>query len=71
MMALKVARFVNVIPAGILTGNEFGGWAAVHPVLSSLPTRAHIQAEQAAYRRYRENPASSRYLPATSERGRE
>jgi uncharacterized membrane protein len=52
MMALKIARFVNLILAGMLTGNEFGGWAAVHPALSNLPARAHIQAEQAVYRRY-------------------
>jgi uncharacterized membrane protein len=51
-MALKVARFVNLILAGMLTGNEFGGRVAVHPALSNLPTRAHIQAEQAVYRRY-------------------
>jgi uncharacterized membrane protein len=51
-VALKVARFVNLILAGMLTGNEFGGWMAVHPALSNLPTRTHIQAEQAVYRRY-------------------
>ncbi len=51
-MALMAARFVNLILAGMLTGNEFGGWVAVHPALSNLPTRAHIQAEQAVYRRY-------------------
>ncbi len=51
-MALKAARFVNLILAGMLTGNEFGGRVAVHPALSNLPLRAHIQAEQAVYRRY-------------------
>ncbi len=52
MTALKIARFVNLILAGMLTGNEFGGRVAVHPALNNLPTRAHIQAEQAVYRRY-------------------
>jgi uncharacterized membrane protein len=51
-MALKVARFVNLILAGMLTGDVFGSWVAVHPALSNLPTRAHIQAEQVIYRRY-------------------
>ncbi len=52
MMALKIARLVNLILAGMLTGNEFGGRVAAHPALSNLPVRAHIQAEQAVYRRY-------------------
>jgi len=51
-MALKIARLMNLILAGMLTGNEFGGWVAIHPALSNLPTPAHIQAEQAVYRRY-------------------
>src|SRR5215210_3293365 len=51
-MALKIARIVNLVLAGMLTGNEFGGWVAVHPALSNLPARAHIRAEQAVYRRY-------------------
>ena len=38
--------------AGILTGNEFGGWAAAHPALSPLPPSARLLAEQAVYRRY-------------------
>jgi len=32
-MALKIARFVNLLLAGLLAGNEFGTWAAVHPAL--------------------------------------
>jgi uncharacterized membrane protein len=51
-MALKIARLVHLILAGMLTGNEFGSWAAIHPALSTLPARAHIEAEQAIYRRY-------------------
>lgn len=51
-MALKMARLVHLILAGMLAGNEFGSWVAVHPALSNLPARAHMQAEQAVYRRY-------------------
>ena len=51
-MTLRIARFVNLMLTGMLTGNEFGGWVAVHPALSNLPARAHVQAEQAVYRRY-------------------
>ncbi len=51
-MALKVARFVNLTLAGILTGDVFGSWVTIHPALSNLTTRAHMQAEQAVYRRY-------------------
>ena len=52
MTALKIAHLVNLILTGMLTGNEFGGRVAVHPALSTLPARTHIQAEQAVYRRY-------------------
>ena len=51
-MALKVVRFVDLALAGMLTGDVIGSWIAVYPALSNLPTRAHIQAEQAVYRRY-------------------
>ena len=30
---LKVARFVNLILAGLLVGNEFGTKVAIHPSL--------------------------------------
>ena len=43
---------VNVCLAGVLTGNEWGGWVAVHPALDKLPASARLQAEQAVYRRY-------------------
>ncbi len=43
---------VNVCLAGVLTGNEFGGWVAVHPALDKLPGSPRLQAEQAVYRRY-------------------
>ena len=51
-MALKVARFVNLLLAGLLTGNEFGTWAAVHPALGRIPVRERIRAEQEVTRRY-------------------
>ena len=51
-MGLKLARLVNLMLAGVLTGNEFAGWAGVHPALRTLPTTAHVQAEQAVTRRF-------------------
>jgi len=42
----------NLVLAGVLTGNELGGWAAVHPALDGLPGRTRLPAEQAVYRRY-------------------
>ena len=43
---------MNVCLAGVLTGNEWGGWVAVHPALDKLPGSPRLQAEQAVYRRY-------------------
>src|SRR5919107_6462203 len=51
-MALKVAQFVNLLLTGVLTGNEFGSWAALHPALRELPHQAHVRSEQAVTRRY-------------------
>src|SRR5215210_7206891 len=45
-MTLKVARVCNLFLAGILTGNEFGGFVGFHPALYRLPTEAHASAEQ-------------------------
>ncbi len=45
-MASKAARFVNLFLAGVLTGNEFGGFVGFHPALYRLPTEAHAKAEQ-------------------------
>lgn len=42
----------NLFLAGVLTGNELGGWVAVHPALDTLPGSPRLQAEQAVYRRY-------------------
>ena len=51
-MALKVARLVNLILAGMLTGNEFSGFMAIYPALGRLSPLARLRAEQEIYRRY-------------------
>jgi len=51
-MVLTISRVVNVVMAGLLTGNEFGSRVAVHPAFDGLPLPAHLQAEQALTRRY-------------------
>ena len=51
-MALKIARLLNLILAGTLTGNELSGLVAVHPALGNLPAEEHLRAEQEVYRRY-------------------
>ena len=43
-MALKLMRFLNLLLAGVLTGNEFGGFVGFHPALYELPTEAHARA---------------------------
>lgn len=51
-MALKIASLLNLLLAGVLVGNEFGSWAAVHPALGTLPPAAQVRSEQAITRRY-------------------
>ena len=51
-MALKAARFANLFLVGVLTGNEFGSWAGLHPALRELPHQAHVRSEQAVTRRF-------------------
>ena len=51
-MALRTARFLNLLLAGMLTGNEFGGFAGFHPALYQLPTAAHARAERAITSRF-------------------
>jgi uncharacterized membrane protein len=46
-MVLKATRFLNLLLAGVLTGNEFGGFVGFHPALYELPTEAHARAERA------------------------
>ena len=48
----RSVSMANVCLAGLLTGNEWGGWVAVHPALDKLPGSPRLQAEQAVYRRY-------------------
>lgn len=45
-MTLKAARGCNLFLAGVLTGNEFGGFVGFHRALYRLPTEAHASAEQ-------------------------
>lgn len=52
MKAPKVVRFVNLLLAGTLTGNEFGTLAAVHPALEELDPAERMRAEQAVTRRF-------------------
>ena len=51
-MSLEIVRFVNLSLTGVLAGNEFGTWAAVHPALEKLSTPERIRAEQEVTRRY-------------------
>jgi hypothetical protein len=51
---LKVVRFVNLVLAGLLVGNEVGTKVAVHPALEGLSTPERIRAEQEVTRRYGE-----------------
>jgi len=52
MKAPKTVRFVNLLLAGTLTGNEFGTLAAVHPALEELDPAERMRAEQAVTRRF-------------------
>ena len=45
-MVLKVVRFVNLLLAGILAGDEFETWAAVHPAFGRLSVRERIRDKQ-------------------------
>jgi hypothetical protein len=51
-MALKIARFVNLLLAGLLAGNELGTWAVVHPSLERLGPPERIRAEQELTKRF-------------------
>ncbi len=51
-MAIKITRFTNLLLVGLLAGNEFGTWAAVHPALERLASPERIRAEQELTRRY-------------------
>ena len=45
-------QLVNLLLTAVLTGNELGTWAVVHPALHRLSLREEISAEQAITRRY-------------------
>ena len=51
-MKYRTVRFANLVLAGMLTGNEFGTWAAVHPSLGKLSPPERIRAEQELTRRF-------------------
>ncbi len=51
-MLSKTVRFANLALAGMLAGNEFGTWAAVHPSLEKLSPQERIRAEQEVTRRF-------------------
>jgi hypothetical protein len=51
-MALKAIRFLNLLLAEVLTGNEFGGFVGFPPALYKLPTEAHARAERAITSRF-------------------
>jgi len=45
-IALRITRFVNLILAELLAGNEFGIWMTVHQSLWTMSIPEHIRAEQ-------------------------
>ena len=49
--SLKVARLANLVLAGMLTGNEFGTFAAIYPALDRISPMARLEALQGVYRR--------------------
>jgi len=51
-MLYRIVRLANLMLAGMLAGNEFGTWAAVHPSLGKLGPEERIRAEQEITRRY-------------------
>jgi len=51
-MLLRIARLVNLVLTGMLTGNEFSGFMAIYPALGRLSPLGRLQAEQEIYRRY-------------------
>lgn len=48
---MKVARLVNLVLVGMLTGNEFGTLAGVYPALDRISPMARLEALQGVYRR--------------------
>ena len=52
MTALEAALLANLLLAGVLTGNELGGFTVVHRALGTLELRANVAAERAIYQAY-------------------
>jgi uncharacterized membrane protein len=48
---VKVVRLVNLVLAGMLTGNEFATLAAIYPALDRITPMARLEALQGVYRR--------------------
>ncbi len=53
-MIPNLARFVNLVLAGLLAGNELVTKVALHPSLERLSTPERVRAEQEVTRRYAE-----------------
>lgn len=51
-MGTIIARAVNLITVGLLSGNEFGSLLNVHPAVDDLDLPTRIRAEQAITERY-------------------
>ena len=49
---MKPVQLVNLAGAGILTGNELGTWAVVHPAIRRLAFAQEVAAEREITRRY-------------------
>jgi len=49
---MNVSQLVNLLGAGLLTGNELGTWAVVHPAVARLPFPQAVAAEQEITRRF-------------------
>lgn len=47
---MKMARLVNLVLAGMLTGNEFGTFAGIYPALDRISPMARLEAFQGVYR---------------------
>ena len=75
-LSLKVARLVNLVLAGMLTGHEFSGFVAIYPALRRISPLARLEAEQGIYRRlggimpYYMGSTISSFLPALALRRR-
>ncbi len=49
---MNLAQLVNLLAGGVLTGNELGTWAVVHPAVKRLPFGEEVAAEREVTRRY-------------------